>query len=62
LKIPGKVLRSFIERGAVRQEQTPANPVSVAFLLRPKLQQRLKRSLLGAVSGIAIGVGVLLNG
>jgi hypothetical protein len=35
----------------------PSTLAKVAFLSRPKLQQRLKRSLLGAGSGIA---GVLV--
>jgi len=36
------------------KSRRPPTLVSVAFLMRPKLQQRLKRSLLGAESGIAL--------
>ena len=44
------------------KSRRPPTLVSVAFLLRLKLQQRLKCLLLGVVSGIAFGAGVLLNG
>ena len=36
------------------KSRRPPTLVSVAFLMRPKLQQKLKRSLLGAESGIAL--------
>ena len=63
LENSGKSLKIHLSTGALFvKSRRPPTLVSVAFLLRPKLQQRLKRSLLGAVSGIAIGVGVLLNG
>ena len=63
LENSGKSLKIHLSTEAMFvKSRRPPTLVSVAFLMRPKLQQRLKRSLLGAVSGIAIGVGVLLNG
>ena len=55
LENSGKSLKIHLSTEAMFvKSRRPPTRVSVAFLLRPKLQQRLKRSLLGADSGIAL--------
>ena len=55
LENSGKSLKIHLSTEAMFvKSRRPPTLVSVAFLMRPKLQQRLKRSLLGAESGIAL--------
>ena len=55
LEKSGKSLKIDLSTEAMFvKSRRPPTLVSVAFLMRPKLQQRLKRSLLGAESGIAL--------
>ena len=55
LENSGKSLKIHLSTEAMFvKSRRPPTLVSVAFLMRPKLQQSLKRSLLGADSGIAL--------